>query len=196
MQAQGYERVALCTAEKYSRVVDPGDRRNVIFWGDGAATVTLQGARPRRGLEIVDVSLRNRNEGADMVKTPINGFFTMSGREVGRIAAAGMAESTIEILERNDLSPDDLRAMVCHQANLRLIESLADRFGMSNGRHWSNVEMFGNQGAAGVITALCQGIEEQEADGLRDGDLLLVVVYGSGFTSGSALLRWLDSACD
>lgn len=193
MAAQGAQHVILCAAEKYSRVTDQTDRANAIFWGDAAASVALQAERPERGMEVVDILLKNRNEGADLVRTPIGGYFTMVGNRVKTIASDGMAGNVTELLERNGLEPADLRALVAHQANLRLVEKLAASFDIDDTRHWTNVEKFGNQGAAGAVTSLMQGIESTNGD-LRDGDLFLMVVYGSGFTGGSVLLRWVDAA--
>lgn len=191
MKAHGHERAALCTAEKYTRVIDPSDRRNSIFWGDSAAAVMLQRERPAVGAEIVDVLVENLNEGADLVKIPLSGFFSMDGPAVKGIASKGMVDSATSILGRNDLEPGDLRAFMAHQANLRVLETLVDRLGLEEGRHWHNVEMFGNQGAAGVATTFCAGRELHSGE-LMDGDLFLLTVFGSGFTGGSALLRWID----
>jgi 3-oxoacyl-[acyl-carrier-protein] synthase-3 len=191
MKAHGHERAALCTAEKYTRVIDPSDRRNSIFWGDSAAAVMIQRERPPVGAEIVDVVIENLNEGADLVKIPLGGFFSMDGPAVKGIASKGMVDSATGILRRNGVGPDDLRAFIAHQANLRVLETLVDRLGVDADRHWHNVEMFGNQGAAGVATTFCAGREEHHDD-LKDGDLFLLTVFGSGFTGGSALLRWID----
>lgn len=190
MAAQGFDRVALCTAEKYSRVVDPTDRKNAIFWGDSAATVMLQPEPPPVGAELVDVVLKNVNEGADLAKVPIRGYVAVEGNAVKPIADRGFIDSARDILQRHQLTSDDLRAFMGHQVNLRVLESLADTLGV-NGRHWHNVETLGNQGAAGVITTFCAGIERHAGE-LRDGDLFLLTVFGAGFTSGSALLRWVD----
>lgn len=190
MEASGFVRVALCTAEKYSRVVDPTDRRNAIFWGDSAATVMLQRDPPPVGAELVDVVLKNVNKGADLAKVPIRGYVAVDGNAVKPIADKGFMDSATDILERNRLSADDLRAFMGHQVNLRVLESLADTLGV-NGRHWHNVEMLGNQGAAGVVTTFCAGVERHAGE-LQDGDLFLLTVFGAGFTSGSALLRWVD----
>jgi 3-oxoacyl-[acyl-carrier-protein] synthase III len=195
LSANGEGRLALCAAEKYTRVIDPGDRANSIFWGDGAGTIVLQSERPVLGIEVVDVLLANHNEGADLVRIPIGGHFEMHGRAVKKIAFDGLVASATGILEQNELRPGDLRGFVSHQANLRMIEALADRLGLSDDQHWHNVELFGNQGAAGVLTAFCAGIEER-LDELQDGDLFLLTVYGSGFTGGSALMRWLDGRRD
>jgi 3-oxoacyl-[acyl-carrier-protein] synthase III len=190
LHAQGHSRVALCAAEKYTRVIDPYDRANSIFWGDAAGTVVLQPERPLVGLEVLDVILSNYNEGADLVRIPIGGFFQMNGRIVKEIAFEGLVQSATSILERNDLVPEDVRGFVCHQANLRMIQALARHLGIEPEQHWHNVEMFGNQGAAGVVTALCAGLEDNLHE-LEDGDLFLLSVYGAGFTGGSALLRWV-----
>lgn len=191
MEVQGYDRAAVCAADKYTRVIDPTDRRNSIFFGDSAATVMLQKERPTVGAEIVDLVMENLNEGADLAKTPIRGYFAMDGGAVKRIATKGLLDSATDILRRNQLSPGDLRAFMAHQVNLRLLETLAETLGVQDGRHWHNVETRGNQGAAGVITTFCAGLEHQ-AEHLEDGDLLLLTVYGGGFTGGSALLRWID----
>jgi 3-oxoacyl-[acyl-carrier-protein] synthase-3 len=190
METSGFGRVALCTAEKYSRVVDPTDRRNAIFWGDSAATVMLQRDPPPVGAELIDVVLKNVNEGADLAKVPIHGYVAVEGNAVKPIADKGFTDSATHILERNRLSTEDLRAFMGHQVNLRVLESLADALGV-NGRHWHNVETLGNQGAAGVVTTFCAGIERHGGE-LEDGDLFLLTVFGAGFTSGSALLRWVD----
>lgn len=191
MEARGLERAALCTADKYTRVIDPNDRKNSIFFGDSAATVLLQREPPTVGIELVDLVMENLNEGPDLVKTPVGGYFSMDGPAVKRIASKGFVDSASDILGRNRLKPGDLRAFMAHQANLRLLDALAEGLGVNDGRHWHNVEMCGNQGAAGVATTFCAGLE-RHAEGLTDGDLFLLTVYGSGFTGGSALLRWVD----
>jgi 3-oxoacyl-[acyl-carrier-protein] synthase-3 len=129
METSGFGRVALCTAEKYSRVVDPTDRRNAIFWGDSAATVMLQRDPPPVGAELVDVVLKNVNEGADLAKVPIRGYVAVEGNAVKPIADKGFMDSATDILERNRLSTADLRAFMGHQVNLRVLESLADTLG-------------------------------------------------------------------
>ena len=82
----------------------------------------------------------------------------------------------------------DLKAFMGHQMNGKLLEQLTAMLGVTDDQHWHNVELCGNQGGAGVVTTLIAGLEERE---LPDGDLLLLTVVGSGFTAGSALLRWV-----
>jgi 3-oxoacyl-[acyl-carrier-protein] synthase-3 len=191
VRTEGYRRAALCTAEKYTRVTDYDDRATCIFFGDSAATVLLQPERPRRGFEIVDLALFNTNEGADYVKTPVGGYFRQDGRLVKEYALRCFERSAKELLGRNGVAVSDLRAFAAHQANLRVLETVAKAVGLRPEQHWHNVASCGNQGAAGVITTFCSRVAA-EAQRFRSGDLFLMTVFGSGFTTGSVLLRWID----
>jgi 3-oxoacyl-[acyl-carrier-protein] synthase-3 len=186
----GYRRVALCVSEKYTRVTDYTDRTTCIFFGDSATTFLLQPERPASGLEIVDIVMENINEGADYAVTEVGGYFRQDGPRIKDYAVPAFVDSATEIMDRNDIDVSDLRAFAGHQANLRLLESVADKLGLRAEQHWYNVDYFGNQGAAGVATTLSQKIETVDEE-LEDGDLILVSVVGSGFTVGSTLLRWV-----
>jgi len=190
VQSAGHKRAALCTAEKYTRVTDYDDRSTCIFFGDSAGTILLQAERPERGFEIVDLTYFNTNEGADCVHTPTGGWFRQDGRRVKEYALDCFERSAREILERNDVKVRDLRAFSAHQANLRVLEIVADAIGLAPEQHWHNVVTCGNQGAAGVITTFCSRCEQEEST-FVDGDLFLMTVFGSGFTTGSVLLRWI-----
>jgi 3-oxoacyl-[acyl-carrier-protein] synthase-3 len=190
IKSERYSRVALCAADKYTRVVDYSDRRYSIFWGDGAGTVLLQRDRPPAGAELVDHLLLSRNKDAALATTPIHGYFAMDGAAIKPIAMELMVRSTEEMLNRHGLQVSDLRGFMGHQMNGRLLDALGERLGLSTEQHWRNVEYAGNQGGAGIATTLCAGMAN---NGMRDGDLLLLAVVGTGFTAGSALLRWM---CD
>lgn len=190
MATQGLRRIALSAAEKYSRVVDYEDRRFAIFFGDSAGTVLLQDQRPVHGAEILDIRLDSHNEGADLALTPIRGWFSMDGAAIKPIATRLLVESATGMLDANGLEVADLRAFLAHQMNHRLLEDLVEILGVREEQHWHNVSTRGNQGGAGILTALCAGIEDRVPP-LKEGDLVLLAVVGSGFTAGSALLRWI-----
>lgn len=192
MVAQGYERVALCTAEKYTKVTDYTDRSSAIFFGDSAATVLLQREKPKVGFEVVDFLQKNLNEGADLVRTPVGGTFRQIGSKVRPYAFSGFRDRSLEMLARHDLGPGDLKAFAGHQANRRLLEAVAEAIELPPEKHWINVDRIGNQGGAGVISTFCEGVDVHRAE-LAAGDLFLLTVYGSGFTSGSTLLRRVDA---
>jgi 3-oxoacyl-[acyl-carrier-protein] synthase-3 len=192
IQSSGYKRVAMCTAEKYTRVTDYKDRASCIFFGDSAGTVLMQREKPQYGLEIVDLIMANVNEGADFVVTPVGGYFRQKGDRVKEYALRCFEQSAKEILARNGLAVSDLRSFTGHQANLRVLETVAKTVGVAPERHWHTVESCGNSGAAGAAMTFCAKLEQYAAE-LRDGDLFLVTVFGSGFTTGSVLLRLIDS---
>jgi 3-oxoacyl-[acyl-carrier-protein] synthase-3 len=192
MSARGVKRVALCAAEKYSRVVDHRDRRFEIFFGDSAGALLLQPEAPQVGSELVDLTMSSRNEGAELALTPVKGFFSMDGAAIKPIATEMLVRSAAEMLERNGLEMSQLRAFMAHQMNYRLLEDLVEALGVREDQHWHNVQTAGNQGGAGVLTTFSAGLD-QHADELRDGDLFLLTVVGSGFTAGSALLRYIDT---
>jgi len=190
MHTQGHETIVVCAADKFSRVIDPKDRANSILFGDAAGAAVLTPERPVAGLEILDLHLSCTNRGADLVRIPIGGHFEMEGRAVKPIALPDLINTVTVTLERNRLALSDLRGFVCHQANLRLIETLADHLGVEEHQHWHDVEMFANRGAASVVTAFCSGLDRNAGD-FVDGDLFLLTAFGAGFTNGSALLRWV-----
>jgi 3-oxoacyl-[acyl-carrier-protein] synthase-3 len=192
MQTGPWNRVAMCTAEKYTRVTDYTDRTSCIFFGDSAATVLLQKERPQRGFEIVDLIMANVNEGADYVVTPVGGFFRQQGNKVKDYALREFETSAKTILSRNGLSVADLRAFAGHQANLRVLEMVANALDVPPAKHWHTVESCGNSGAAGAPLTFCSKVEEHEAT-LKHGEWFLVTVFGSGFTTGSVLLRRIDT---
>ena len=189
MRDQGYRRVALCVAEKWTKFTDYTDRASAIFFGDGAGTVLLQPERPTRGFEVVDLTMVNLNDCADLVTCPVGGHFRQIGRRVLESATAEFELRSAEMLQRHGLEPGDLRAFIGHQANLRILDAVRSNLGLSPEQHWYNVDWAGNQGGAGVLTALAEQVERRRAE-LTPGDLILVTVFGAGFTSGSALLRW------
>jgi 3-oxoacyl-(acyl-carrier-protein) synthase III len=193
LRTGAHRRVVLTAADKYTRVVDPLDRRFAIFWGDGAGTVAMSRERPAGGgLELLDVTLDAHNEDALAGTTPVrNGWFSMDGRTIKPIASRLIADGTEEMLRRHGLQIGDLRAFMAHQMNGKLLEALAERLGLRDDQHWHNVETFGNQACAGVCTTLCGGLDEHRAD-LRDGDLVVCSVVGLGFSAGTALLRWVS----
>ena len=189
---RGLRRAVLTAAEKYSRVVDHEDRRFEIFFGDSAGALLLQPDVPAIGLELVDLTMDARSEGTELALTPVKGFFSMDGAAIKPIATDMLVQSARAMLDRNELAIGDLRAFMAHQMNYRLLEDLVEALGVAEEQHWHNVQKAGNQGGAGVLTTLCAGLDDHASE-LRDADLLMLTVVGSGFTAGSALLRYTDT---
>ncbi|HEY4375906.1 MAG TPA: 3-oxoacyl-[acyl-carrier-protein] synthase III C-terminal domain-containing protein, partial [Acidimicrobiales bacterium] len=161
-----------------------------VFLGDSSGAAILQSERPARGLEVLDLTWRADNAHHAEVVLPRDGFFHMDGPKAKAWVQPALLSTAHELLERNGATPADLRGLVCHQANLRLLEWFADTLGVSADRHWHDVEWAGNTFASGAATSLAGGLE-READQLVPGDLVLAVTVGAGHNVVGALLRWV-----
>jgi 3-oxoacyl-[acyl-carrier-protein] synthase-3 len=112
-------------------------------------------------------------------------YAQQDGRAVFKRAVTGMADAAAEIMERNDLGPDDVRFLVPHQANLRIIDATARRMGLTDDKVMINIARYGNT-TAGTLP-LCLADWERQ---LRAGDNLVLAAFGGGFTWGATWLKW------
>lgn len=183
--------VAVCSSELTTPWIDPSDRTTKPFFGDAAGATIVTADRPTSGLEILEVTWRADNTEAATVHRPSGGYFRMDGPRTRRWVEAAVLETSVDLLGRHGLRAADLRGLVCHQANLRLIESLAASLGVAPEHHWHNVEWAGNTSATGAVSSLALGLDEA-ADELSDGDPVLVVTVGAGLNVVAALARWVS----
>lgn len=188
LQTTSLRSAAIFNVERYTLRLDYSDRRNCVLFGDGAACALLQkvpsSGPSTRGLELVDCRMHSDVSGAEVVQIPVGGHFSQVGARVQRFAIGKTCEVSNELLRAHNLSVDDISYFVGHQANLRMLESCAEKLGFSAVQHLYNVDTHGNQGAAGAPAVLSQHWSR-----FKSGDLILVAVVGSGLTWGGALLR-------
>jgi 3-oxoacyl-[acyl-carrier-protein] synthase-3 len=187
--------ILLVGAETYSRILDWEDRGTCVLFGDGAGAVFLQAREASDGgpgLYSTHIYSDGRFRDALYVdggpsSTQTVGHLRMQGREVFRHAVVRMAEAIDQALEANNLTPGDIDWLVPHQANIRIIEAMAQRLNLPMDRVVVTVDRHANTSAASIPLAL----DEAQRDGrLKPGDLLLLEALGGGFTWGSALVRW------
>jgi 3-oxoacyl-[acyl-carrier-protein] synthase-3 len=114
-------------------------------------------------------------------------FPNMDGPAVFKKAIVKFPEVIIEALEKNNLSPKDIDLLIPHQANLRIAQFVQQKLGLSDDQVFNNIDKYGNTTAASIPIALCEAWEKGK---VKEGDLLCLAAFGSGFTWGSALLRW------
>ncbi len=184
-------------AETFSRILDWQDRATCVLFGDGAGAVVLQGAEgigesSDRG--ILSTHLFSDGTGYEMLyvdggpsTTGTSGHLRMQGREVFRHAVTRMAEAIEISLEANGLSTSDVDWVVPHQANIRIMDSMAKKLGLKPEQIVVTVDRQANTSAATIPLALA----EANADGrLQPGQLVSLTAMGGGFTWGSVLLRW------
>lgn len=206
IQAGLYENVLVIGAETLSKIVDWTDRRTCVLLGDGAGAVVLQPAPgPDQGL--LSFHLGADGGGADLLKQPAGGsrmpaseetvrnrlhYVYMNGREVFKFAVRVMGEAAQAALDRCGLSFADVDYYIPHQANYRIIESSARRFGLPMERVFVNIDRYGNTSSASIPVALDEAVAQGR---IRPGDLVLLVAFGGGLTWGAAVCRWtLDRA--
>jgi 3-oxoacyl-[acyl-carrier-protein] synthase-3 len=193
-----HEKVLVIGADKMSTIVDYTDRTTCVLFGDGAACVLLEpdteGFGVMDSIEHSDGSqwsaLCMLGGGSLNPSSPITlekkwHYLHQEGQPVFKAAVKGMADVAAELVERNGLTGDDIRYLVPHQANLRIIDATARRMGITMDKVMLNIERYGNT-TAGTIP-LC--LSDWESD-LRRGDNIVLAAFGGGFTWGAAWLRW------
>jgi 3-oxoacyl-[acyl-carrier-protein] synthase-3 len=192
-----HERVLVIGADKMSTITDYTDRNNCILFGDAAAAVLLE-PDPECGL-IDSVEYCDGRDwqllcmlGGGSLNPPTHEtvdrklhYLHQEGRSVFKLAVEGMAQVAVEIMERNNLTAEDVRYLVPHQANLRIIDATARRMGLSPDKVMVNIDRYGNTTAATI--PLCLYDWERQ---LRRGDNLILAAFGGGFTWGALYLKW------
>lgn len=198
MESGKHAKVLVIGADKMSSIVDYTDRTTCILFGDGAGAVLLEPATDADGIhdsiEEVDGSdwtgLCMLGGGSLNPPSPITlekrlHYLYQDGQPVFKKAVVGMAGVAERIMKRNNLTGDDVRYLVPHQANLRIIDATARRMGITMDKVMLNIERYGNTTAATL--PLC--LADWEAD-LKKGDNLILAAFGGGFTWGSMYLSW------
>jgi 3-oxoacyl-[acyl-carrier-protein] synthase III len=195
------DHVLIVGAEVLSRLIDPDDRATSILFGDGAAAAVLsRSPDDGPGLLAWDLGcdgsaaglLEIRAGGSRMPTTPETlaareQYLKMQGQEVFRRAVRVVVESARTTLDRAGVSSSDVAWFVPHQANIRIIDSAANRLGIAKERTIVNIDRYGNTSAASIPLALAEAADDGQ---LGEGDLVLLSGFGAGMTWGSALLRW------
>ena len=196
-----YNNVLVIGAEILSRIVDWHDRNTCVLFGDGAGAVVMNPSAPGEG--IIECVLKSDGSLSDVLLLPAGGskipasfetvksklhYIHMKGNLVYRHAVRVMVEGAEEVLEKAGLKKEDIDYIIPHQANQRLIDLAAERFG-AHDKVYSNIDRYGNTSAASIPIALD---EASRLGKLKDGDIVLLVGFGAGFTWGAALLKWCD----
>jgi len=193
-----YKKVVVIGTDKMSAIVDYQDRTTCIIFGDGAGAVMLEPTEG--GLGIQDSIMRSDGAGREFLHMKAGGsvkpasyatiearehFVFQDGQHVFKSAVKNMADVSAEIMERNNLSADDIAWLVPHQANKRIIDATARRMGIGNEKIMLNIEKYGNT-TNGTIPLCLWEWENQ----LNKGDNIILAAFGGGFTWGSIYLKW------
>lgn len=192
------KKVIVVGADKMSAIVDYTDRKTCIIFGDGAGAVLLEPNED--GLGVQDSLLKSDGSGAQYLRMKAGGsayppsaetvankehYAYQEGQTVFKFAVKGMADVSAELLEKNNLTGDDIAWLVPHQANLRIIDATANRIGLPKEKVMINIQKYGNTTAATI--PLC--LWEWEGR-LQKGDKIVLAAFGGGFTWGATLVEW------
>jgi 3-oxoacyl-[acyl-carrier-protein] synthase-3 len=195
-----YDKILVIGAETLSKIVDWTDRNTCVLFGDGAGAAVIGEVEEGRGIQSVllgsDGSLSHwLNMPGGGSRMPISHevieqrlhYVKMNGNNVFKYAVTAMGTAALAALDRANASPSEIDILVPHQANLRIIEAVAERIGVPMSKVFVNLDRYGNTSAASVPIALDEACRSGR---LKRGDLVEVVVFGGGFTWGAAVLRW------
>lgn len=193
-----YKKVLLIGADKMSSIIDYTDRATCIIFGDGAGAVLFE---PNyEGLGFQDQYLRSDGVGREFLKIEAGGsllpasketvenkqhYVFQDGKTVFKYAVSGMADVSEKIMERNNLTKDDVNWLVAHQANKRIIDATAHRMGLDESKVLVNIQKYGNT-TSGTLPLLLNDFEKQ----FKKGDNLIFAAFGGGFTWGSIYMKW------
>ncbi len=193
-----YKKVLLIGADKMSSIIDYTDRATCIIFGDGAGAVLFE---PNyEGLGFQDQYLRSDGIGREFLKIEAGGsllpasketvenrqhYVFQDGKTVFKYAVSGMADVSEKIMERNNLTKDDVNWLVAHQANKRIIDATAHRMGLDESKVLVNIQKYGNT-TSGTLPLLLNDFEKQ----FKKGDNLIFAAFGGGFTWGSIYMKW------
>jgi len=193
-----YKKVIVVGVDKMTSILDYQDRTTCVIFGDGAGAVLLE--PNNEGYGVQDFILRSDGSGREYLVQPAGGsanppsfqtveqrlhFVKQEGKQVFKFAVINMAEVSAEIMEKNNLSSEDVDWLVPHQANLRIIDATANRMGLPKEKVMINIEKYGNT-TAGTLPLCLWDYENQ----LKKGDNLVLSAFGGGFTWGAVYLKW------
>ncbi len=196
-----YKKVMVIGADKMSSIVDYTDRNNCILFGDAGSAVLLEPTENKE-FGLLDSILRVDGSGKEALYMKGGGslnppshetvdnkmhYLYQDGKAVFKVAVKGMADVSYEIMQKNNLSSDDVAYLVPHQANLRIIDATAQRMGISKDKVMINIHKYGNTTAATIPSCITEYYREGK---VKKGDKLILAAFGAGYTWGSAYLVW------
>tara|TARA_Y100000588_G_C14096948_1_gene857029 strand:+ start:161 stop:1150 length:990 start_codon:yes stop_codon:yes gene_type:complete len=195
-----HENVLVIGAEKLSSIIDWEDRNTCVLFGDGAGAAVLRRREGARG--VLATKLGSDGGKADILAMPGGGcrqpatldsvnnrvhYLKMEGREVYKNAVTAMCAAAKEVMDRAGVTISDIKCVVPHQANQRIIDAVGERLGTGPDQVFVNLHKYGNTSAASVAVALREAVD---AGRIERGDLVLMIAFGAGLTWGACVLEW------
>ncbi|OGU61803.1 MAG: 3-oxoacyl-ACP synthase [Ignavibacteria bacterium RBG_13_36_8] len=201
IESGAYKKVIVVGADKMTSIIDFSDRNTCILFGDGASAVLLEPTTDK-SLGVQDSLLFIDGGGKDALHMKAGGtlnptshetvdnrwhYVYQNGKTVFKVAVKGMADISVDIMNRNSLKSEDIAYLVPHQANLRIIDATAERMGLSKDKVMVNIDKYGNTTAATIPLCLTEYYRNGK---LKKGDKLILSAFGAGYTWGAIYLVW------
>ncbi|HSC34010.1 MAG TPA: beta-ketoacyl-ACP synthase III [Thermodesulfobacteriota bacterium] len=186
-------------AETLSKITDFQDRTTCILFGDGAGAAVISASETPG---ILSTCLGANGDEWELLYMPGGGsrippseasinnrdhFLKMKGKEVFKEAVKALESSSLEAIKRADITPEEIDLFIPHQANYRILEAVRKRVGLPEEKVFSNLDRYGNTSSASVPLALDEAVRSGR---VKEGDTILISVFGAGFTWGAAVVRW------
>jgi 3-oxoacyl-[acyl-carrier-protein] synthase-3 len=200
IMSRTYNTVLVIGAEKLSSIVNWSDRNTCVLFGDGAGAAILQNRPNSHGL--LTACMGADGQKADLLSMPAGGsrcpasaetvagklhYLRMDGKETFKNAVQAMNTAAQESLRRCEIDITQIKCVIPHQANQRIIDAVAERLGAKPEQIFINLDKYGNTSAASVAIALDEAVASRR---IERGDLILLVVFGAGLTWGAAVIEW------
>ncbi len=200
VRAGMYKNILVVGAEVLSNFIDWKDRSTGVLFGDGAGAAVVSEVADGHGIRATYLGADGSQ--GDLLKIPAGGskippseesvktgqhFLKMQGSEIFKLAVRRMEEAIGEVLKRGNLSPEDVDCVIPHQANLRILQALAERVNIPLDKIYVNVEKYGNMSSASTVVALYEAVKQGK---IKKGSNVVLVAFGGGLTWASSLIKW------
>jgi len=201
-----HNKVMIIGADKMSAIINYEDRNTCLIFGDGGGAVLLEPSNENEPgedkLGVEDYIFRLEGSGAKYLNMPAGGslfpashetvdkkmhYVFQDGKRIFKYAVTEMSDVSIKIMEKNRLTGKDIKLLIPHQANLRIINAVAKKMGLTHDQVMINIEKYGNTTAGTIPIAMSEAYEKKM---MSKGDWIIISTFGAGFTSGSLLLKW------
>lgn len=202
VESGNYKKVLLIAADKMSSIADYTDRNTCVLFGDAGTATLIEPIRIEENIGIMDHILKIDGSGEELLNMKGGGsrnpasietinkkwhYIYQDGKSVFKVAVVGMADISAEIVQRNNLKPEEIAYLVPHQANLRIIDATAKRINIEKEKVMINIHKYGNTTAATIPMCLSEYYREGK---VKKGDNLILAAFGAGWTWGSVYLKW------
>ena len=195
-----YKNILVVGSEVLSGFIDWKDRSTCVLFGDGAGAAVVSEVKDGHGIKATYLGADGAQ--GDLLKIPAGGskippseesvksglhYLKMQGSEIFKLAVRRMEEAIAEILKRGGLKAEEIDCVIPHQANLRILQAVAERVGVPLEKIFVNVEKYGNMSSASTVVALYEAVKQGK---IKKGSNVVLVAFGGGLTWASCLIKW------